>query len=165
MRRIIFAFTTLILITAACIKEKQTGNDLTVGDHIPEFSVTLNDGRTITGAYLSEGISCIVFFHTSCPDCRETLPVIQNIYDEYEPEGIRFVLISREESAAEIESFWKDNSLMMPYSAQEDRRIYEKFARTRIPRVYICEKGVIRKIYTDDPVPTYEELKNDLESY
>lgn len=165
MRRIIFIFTTLVLVMTACIKEKQTGNELVVGDHIPEFSVTLNNGRTVTSAHLSEDTSCIVFFHTSCPDCRETLPVIQDIYDKYEPEGIRFVLISREESVEDIESFWRDNSLTMPYSAQKDRSIYEKFAKTRIPRVYICQDGVIRKIYTDNPVPTYEELKNDLESY
>lgn len=164
MRRIIFALATFLMLTS-CIKERQTGNELAVGDRIPDFSVTLNDGKSVTGEYLSEGISCIVFFHTSCPDCRETLPIIQNIYNEYEPKGIRFVLISREESTKEIELFWKDNALTMPYSAQEDRSIYEKFAKTRIPRVYICQEGIIRKIYTDNPVPTYEELKNVLESY
>ena len=37
----------------------------------------------------------------------------------------------------------------MPYSAQSDRDIYELFARTRVPRVYICKDGQIKQIFTD----------------
>ncbi len=53
----------------------------------------------------------------------------------------------------------------MPYSAQKNRVIYETFAQTRIPRVYICEKGgIIRYIFTDDPNSSYDDLKSALES-
>ena len=53
----------------------------------------------------------------------------------------------------------------MPYSAQKDRVVYEKFAKERIPRVYICEKGgIIRYVYTDNPNPSYDDLKTSLEA-
>ena len=53
----------------------------------------------------------------------------------------------------------------MPYSAQESRYVYNKFASTRIPRVYICDKdGIIRYIFTDDPIPVYDDLMSSLES-
>ena len=51
----------------------------------------------------------------------------------------------------------------MPYSAQEDRSVYEKFAKTRIPRIYISKDGIIRHIFTDDPVPSYDDLKSPLD--
>lgn len=153
------------MVLSSCIKERQTGADLAVGDAVPDFTVTMNDGTSVTGASLREGTSCIVFFTTVCPDCRETLPHIQRIYDEYLPKGVNFVLISREEGPQTIEKYWSEQDYTMPYSAQNDRIIYELFARTRVPRVYICREGIIKAIFTDQPEnPSYENLKYILDT-
>lgn len=90
---------------------------------------------------------------------------MQGIYDEYVPGGVRIVLISREDASDNIEAYWAANGLEMPYSAQTDRRVYELFASSRIPRIYISdENGTVRYIFTDDPVPSYDDLKSALES-
>ena len=157
--------TTLLLIflSLSCIKERQTGSDLAIGDRIPDFSVTMDDGTTVTGAQLREGVSCIVFFTTICPDCQQTLPHVQRIYDEYQPQGVKFALISREESKESIEKYWIEQGYTMSFSGQSDRRVYELFATTRVPRVYICRGGVICSVFTDSPTPCYEELASALE--
>lgn len=144
----------------SCIfDERPQEKELSVGDMLPEFSATMNDGSVVTRAWLSGSVSCIVFFHTSCPDCQKTLPVIQRIYDEYSSKGVRFALISREEGESSISAFWEENGLTMPYSAQTTREIYNKFAQTRVPRVYISDStGKIRTIHADDPVPEYDVL-------
>ena len=124
----------------------------------------MNDGSVIDDDILAEGISVVMFFHTSCPDCQQALPRMQQIYDEYASKGIIFALVSREESSIDIEDYFNRKGLKLPYSAQSDRRVYEKFAQTRIPRIYMCEKGgIIRYIFTDDPVPSYDQLKTSLE--
>lgn len=154
----------LVCLLTSCIKEKQAGADLGVGDRIPDFEVTLNDGRVVSGAQLSDGVCCIVFFTTGCSDCRLTLPHIQKAYDEYSGKGVQFVLISREDDATSVDRYWIQQEFTMPYSAQSDRRIYELFARTRVPRVYICHDGIIKSIFTDQPSnPTYEALSAALE--
>ncbi len=157
----------LILVTAAiaigCIKEDKK-TDLMVGDGLPEFKVTMNDGRVVRSGDLKGEVSIVMFFHTTCPDCQKTLPVMQKIYDEYLPKGVKFALVSREEEESTISAFWKEKGLSMPYSAQKDRVVYEKFAQSRIPRIYINDKdGIIRYIYTDNPVPAYEDLKSSVE--
>lgn len=150
---------TLALVCFSCIKEKPTGVDLAIGEVIPDFEVTMNDGSVVTGQELRQTPSCIVFFHTSCPDCQQALPLIQQLYSKYSSQGVRFALISREEEDSTVSSYWKENSFTMPYSAQSTREIYNLFAQTRVPRIYICEKGgIIKAIYTDDPVPGFEEL-------
>ena len=167
MRRILSfsAIICLVLCCSGCINEKLQGADLKVGDRLPDFSVKMNDGRVVTDEDLIGSVSCVVLFHTSCPDCQNTLPSIQRLYDEYAPETVRFALISREEGAEEIESYWTEKSYDMPYSAQLTRKVYNKFASSRIPRVYISDKdGIIRYIYTDNPIPSYDELKSCLES-
>ena len=152
------------LILSSCIKEEQ-GVELVVGDRLPDFEVVMNDGSVVDDDILSEGVSVVMFFHTSCPDCQQALPRMQQIYDEYISKGVYFAFISREESAVDIESYFNEKGLKLPYSAQNDRKVYEQFAQTRIPRIYICEKGgIIRYIFTDDPVPTYDLLKSSLDS-
>ena len=138
--------------------------ELVVGDRLPDFEVVMNDGSVVDDDILSEGVSVVMFFHTSCPDCQQALPRMQQIYDEYISKGVYFAFISREEGVVDIESYFKEKGLKLPYSAQNDRKVYEQFAQTRIPRIYICEKGgIIRYIFTDDPVPSYDQLKSSIE--
>lgn len=164
MNRIQIYLLTAVLSLTSCIKEKQTGADLSVGDRIPDFTVEVSDRTTLTGALLREGVSLIMFFTTECPDCQETLPVVQTLYNEYIGQGVKFALISREQSEDSISSYWLSQGFTMPYSAQSDRAVYELFARSRVPRVYICRDGVIKYIFTDQPAnPTYEVLRTVLE--
>lgn len=164
MKRIIGVFVS-VLSLVGCINEKIEGTDLKVGDMIPGFNVVMNDGTAVSDRSLMGSVSFIMFFHTSCPDCQQTLPLIRDIYDPYAQKGVRFALISRYEGSEEIESYWAEHSFNMPYSAQKDRKVYNKFASSRIPRVYICDKdGIIRYIFTDDPIPTYDDLMSSIES-
>ena len=151
------------LILSSCIKEKQ-GEELAVGDRLPDFEVVMNDGSVVNDEILSGGVSVVMFFHTSCPDCQQALPRMQQIYDEYASKGVSFALISREDRTEDIEVYFNKKGLELPYSAQNDRKVYEMFAQSRIPRIYICEKGgIIRYIFTDDPVPSYDQLKSSIE--
>ena len=168
----------------SCIKDRiPQGADLEAGDRLPEFSVTMDDGSTISTADMLGGISCIVFFHTGCPDCQKTLPLVQELYDRYGVTGqisgnatngktdndmssemaqnpVRFLCISREEGAEPIAGYWAANGYTLPYSPQEGREIYNLFATFAVPRIYISDRdGIIRSIFTDNPVPTLEELE------
>ena len=161
----ILSFIISLFVLCGGIKENPKGADLRVGESLPDFEVVMNDGSVITDDILKDDVSVVMFFHTSCPDCQKVLPRMQKIYEEYASDDVRIVLISRGESEQSIGSFWTQNALKMPYSAQNDRIVYEKFASERIPRVYVCEKGgIIRYIHTDNPVPSYDDLRNSLES-
>ena len=163
MKNVIVIFY-MIVVLCGCIKDNPKGADLQVGDSLPDFEVVMNDGRVVTDDDLKENVSVVMFFHTSCKDCQQALPIMQRIYDEYASESLQIVLISREEGEESIYTYWIENGLEMPYSAQYDKKVYRKFAGTRVPRIYVNEKGgIIRHVFTDDPVPSYDDLKESLE--
>ena len=167
MKQVTLILTILcaFLCSSGCIKDNVEGVELKVGDRLPKFSVVMSDGSQVSDESLFGSVSCVMFFHTSCPDCQQTLPVIQQVYDEYASKGVIFTLISREEGVRSVSAFWTQEKFSMPFSAQSDRTVYNKFAQTRIPRVYICDKdGIIRYIYTDDPTPTYENMSDSIKS-
>ena len=167
MKQVILILTILcaFLCSSGCIKDNVEGVELKVGDRLPKFSVVMSDGSQVSDESLLGSVSCVIFFNTSCPDCQRTLPEVQQVYNEFASKGVLFTLISREQTAALIEPYWTERGYDMPYSAQADRAVYSKFAQSRIPRVYICDKdGIIRYIYTDDPTPTYENLSDSVKS-
>lgn len=132
--------------------------DLGPGDKVPEFSVKMSNGATVTDKMLAGSPSVIVFFHTGCGDCREELPVMQRLWQEY-GKTVNIICISRAESSESVARYWETNGLTMPYSAQEDSSLYYRFARSVIPRVYVIDRDlVIRQVFDDDPVASYEDL-------
>ena len=165
MNHRLIALLSIFIGLTSCIKDNPQGKDIKVGESLPRFQVTLNDGSVVTDNSLIGDVSFIMFFHSSCPDCQQALPEVQHIYDEYAQKGVKFALISREEGVSLIEQYWDEKGYNMPYSAQNNRKVYNLFATSRIPRIYISdENGIIRYIFTDDPVPTYLDLKSSIES-
>ena len=155
----------MIGILSGCILDKITDKEVKVGDALPEFEVTMNDGTVVSKESLRGNVSLMMFFHPSCPDCQQALPIVQKIYDEYTQKGLKSVLVSRECADDEVMAYWSENNLDLPYSAQSDRAVYELFASSRIPRIYISdENGIVRYIFTDDPVASYDDLKSAVES-
>lgn len=124
-----------------------------VGDRVPSFALTVDDGeqvRTFSTARLT-GETVIVFFNTTCGDCQRELPRLNDYYLQHRSdEGFQMVAISREEGAESVAAYWDANHLQIPYFAQTDRRIYNLFATSIIPRVYFCTaEGVVTRIFVE----------------
>lgn len=143
----------LLLTGCSSIEDDETKERVAVGDRVPLFSVEMvKDGErsTFSTAQLT-GETVIVFFNTTCPDCQRDLPKLNQYYLKHKvDEGFQMVAISREEGEEDVAAYWKDNGLQIPYSAQNDRRIYELFASSIIPRVYfVSAQGIVTRIFIE----------------
>ena len=157
-----FLYFALLLLLMSCSLTNDDDGDVVervkVGDRVPQFTV-----KTVDPVSGEEGIfsslsfgegggrgSCIVFFHTSCRDCQRELPRLNSYYLKHKDEGLQMVAISRAEGRESVAAFWAEHNLVIPYSAQEDRRIYELFASSVIPRVYFCSpEGIVTRMYVE----------------
>lgn len=128
-----------------------------VGDRLPDFSVEMSDGSTVTAASLRGGCSVVVLFTTRCPDCRAVLPVVQ-AFHEARPD-VAVVCIAREEDAARIAAYWQSNALTLPYSPQTDRSVYRLFATEGVPRIYVSDADLtVVAAFDDERPPTLDQL-------
>ena len=125
-----------------------------VGDPVPVFSVDMVEGGEVTTFSTGhlKGETVIVFFHTGCPDCRRELPKLNEYYLRHKADGeFQMVAISRGEGAEAVASFWSEHELQLPYSAQTDRRIYDLFASSVIPRVYfVSAQGIVTRVLVEN---------------
>lgn len=153
MRVINCLLLCLLLTGCSSIEDDETKERVAVGDRVPLFSVEMvKDGErsTFSTSHLT-GETVIVFFNTTCPDCQRDLPKLNQYYLKHKAdEGFQMVAISREEGEEDVADYWKDNGLQIPYFAQNDRRIYELFASSIIPRVYfVSAKGIVTRIFIE----------------
>ena len=157
----------LLAVLSSCISDDSDkdsqGVNLVVGDSLPTFQVTMNDGSTIRTSDLLGGVSVVVLFSVDCGDCRMELPEVQRLWNQQL--GVPIVLIARENTEEVIRSFWQQAQLTMSYSPQSDRKVYSLFASSRIPRIYISDaQGVIRFSHADDAMPTAEQLADEIKA-
>lgn len=170
MKKILLFLSLLSLISlislllSSCVSEPDPADDwsLPIGSEMPRFEVALTDGSVVLSESLKGKPTMLVFFNTSCSDCREELPVVQRIYDDMK-EDINLLCISREQDKVSVREYWKENSLTLPVSAQPNRYIYNLFAKSVIPRIFIFDaSGILTAAFSDSPLPNYTDLHTPL---
>lgn len=128
---------------------------IVVGSRVPIFSVNVVDYEGLTTSFSTNrlyGETVIVFFSTQCKDCQRELPELNDYYLKHKDDnGFQMVAISRAEGEQSVADFWSANNLQIPYSAQENRKIYDLFASSVIPRVYfVSSSGIITKVLIEN---------------
>lgn len=148
-------------MAGGCIRDDDPDNvGVAPGDKLPEFSVTISDGTVCGSQTLSGRWGVIEFFNTGCGDCRESFPVLQEVSEYYQDNPkVEVIAIAREENSEDIETYWSENNLTIPWSAQPDRKVYNLFATVGIPRLYISNPdGVIAAAYGPENPPTATQI-------
>ncbi|MCM1312140.1 MAG: TlpA family protein disulfide reductase [Bacteroides sp.] len=164
--RIIFIFAGLLF--GGCMDDTQSDNtdfELKEGDRLPSFRIEKNDGDTIATNDLYGKISVIMLFNTSCPDCRQEIPRMQEVYNwYYEHPEVEFLCISRAEERLSVEKFWTENNITLPFSPQSTTDVFKLFADYTIPRIYVADKTlVIRAAFNDNPIATAEDIIRNID--
>lgn len=145
---------TLLGCSMADDEESKVKERVSVGDRLPVFTVATVEADGTAGTFSTarlKGETVVVLFNTSCSDCRRELPRMNEYYLQHRGDkGFQMVAISREEGAESVAAYWKEQGLEIPYSAQTDRRIYNLFASSIIPRTYFCSAdGIITQILVE----------------
>lgn len=160
----------LSVCLCSCINDDRdlspTGENLSVGDKIPQFQIDLFipdslDWRVSSLSSSTLSTPCItvnsndlrgkrvylLFFNTTCKDCQKEFPEVQSLYEKVRSDSnYVFMAVAREQGREAIEEYWKQNGLTLPYSEQNDRRIYNLFASQNIPLLYVIdEDGIINE--------------------
>lgn len=153
MKQIFLLLVIAVGLMTSCLGKLEENAKVTdivsVGQRLPDFTVTTSDSSLVSSGNLRGHASVIVFFSTQCKDCQRALPALQNVYNKYKAR-VTFVCISRAQSGNDVAAYWQAQGLNMPYSAQTDRSVYALFATAGIPRVYVSDNnGIVRAIYVE----------------
>ncbi|MDR2039355.1 MAG: TlpA family protein disulfide reductase [Bacteroidales bacterium] len=151
----------------SCISDKDdkdTKNDVRIDDHIPVFEIK-NEERSLKSPDDFQGKkTLLVFFTTTCSDCRREMPFAEYAYRQLGSQGLNVVTIGRGETREAVDDFWKKLDLSMPYFLDSDRKVFDLFASQTIPRLYLVNENgiVVWMLVNDFGYGSFTQEKGDL---
>ena len=140
-------------------------NHVKEGDPLPSFEAYGAAHQLLTTEMLTGKRVVLVLFSTECPDCQRELPKIEAVWKHFKEEAdFTVVTIARGESAEMVSAYWEKEAgekkpFTMPFYLDPDRAIFNAFANSYVPRVYLVNReGVITWMGIETIEPTAEEL-------
>ncbi len=77
------------------------------------------DGEPVTGETFQDEVTVINFWYAACAPCRKEAPDLQEIYEEFEPDGVQFYGVNTRDTQATAEAF--ERNFGITYPSMEDR--------------------------------------------
>ncbi len=154
LKLILPVILTLVLLLASCSAgpEPLDGKSPAVpvkGTQInnlaPDFQLQSLDGQTISLSDLRGKPVLINFWASWCPPCREEMPYLQEIYEEWTDKGLVVLAINIGESSSTAEEFIQSYNLSFTVLLDTEQDIAQRYNITGIPTTLFIDKdGIIQ---------------------
>lgn len=127
-----------------------------------DFTLPLLDGKTFRlGDYRGKPVM-INFFASWCLPCREEMPVIEKIVQEYQPKGVIFLGVAVDDTEKKMKDFVARYGVSFPVGLDKTSEIQKTFGLYGIPTTYFIDKhGIIN--YFHSGTVTEELLQHELD--
>ena len=121
------------------------GNYVKVGEQVPNFTITMLNGKTLNINNLKGKVVLVNFWATWCPYCVQELTRFpEEIVKKYAGKDFAVVCIDRmdgnRETRAKVEDFMKAKGYKFPVGLDEGGKVFGMFATSGIPRNYVIDK-------------------------
>ncbi len=134
---IIIAFSLLTLSpSASAVKVKQVA---------PDFTLASNKGGNIRLKDLRGKVVMINFWATWCAPCREELPLLNALYNNYKSKGFVLLGVNIDDKSKLANKMIKELNIKFPVLFDSNQATSELYDLQAMPSTFILDKnGVIR---------------------
>ena len=144
-RAILPGILALVLLLAGCsARSEPVGAQ--PGEQAPDFQLQNLDGQDVSLSGLRGKPVLINFWAIRCPPCRDEMPYIQQIYEEWSDKGLMLLAINISEGPSEVEEFMRGNNLTLPVLLDTKEAAAQMYNVTAIPTTFFIDRdGIIQE--------------------
>lgn len=166
LERIIQTLITLLLaVFVYVIFDSFHERVVEVGDSAPDFSITADNGRTVSLSNFGGKLLVLNFWATWCPPCVEEIPSLDAFQKQFARAGVVVLGVSVDKDEKVYRDFLARAHVSFLTARDPDRKINADYGTLRFPETYIIDaRGkVLRKIISNADWMNERMLK-DVES-
>src|SRR5713226_4105894 len=136
-----------------------------VGDTAPDFSITADNGRTITPTNFGGKLLVLNFWATWCPPCIEEPPSLNQFQRRFANSGVVVLGISIDKDEKAYRDFLTRARVSFLTARDPDNKINVEYGTLKVPETYIIDSSgkVLRKIISNTDWMS-ERMIRDVES-
>ena len=116
-----------------------------VGKAAPALTLTDMQGRQVSLAQFHGKVVILNFWATWCPPCREEMPSMEKLYQDYKEQGLVLLAVNIEENGKQaVSTFLQKRPYSFPILLDSDNVAQNTFGVFRFPESFIIDRnGVI----------------------
>ena len=158
---------SILCVMALAVRAQEDNADIVkLGDRMPAFTITRDNGATISSSSFDGKVILINFFATWCPPCQKALADVQkSLWPKYKDrDDFVLLVVGREHTDADLVKYNERKGFDFPLYPDKNRAIFGAFAKNLIPRSYLVGKDgqvvYVTKGYTAEE---FAELMEQIE--
>jgi cytochrome c biogenesis protein CcmG, thiol:disulfide interchange protein DsbE len=133
-----------------------------VGDRAPDFSITADNGTTVSRSGFSGKLLVLNFWATWCQPCIEELPSLDQFQRQFANSGVVVLGVSVDKDEKAYKRFLSRVNVAFLTARDPDNKINSEYGTFKFPETYIINRDgkVLSKIisatnWTDDRMTNY----------
>jgi cytochrome c biogenesis protein CcmG, thiol:disulfide interchange protein DsbE len=160
------AFAALLATLACSAPEDGQYRALAAGDTVPEFGAPLLDGDSLHLASLRGQPVLLNIWATWCAPCREEMPALQALHEEYGPRGLRIIGVSVDSRGAEpaIRRFLEEGGYTFTILHDAADAVSRQFRTFGVPETFLIDgDGLVVRRWIGKFDPLAPDVVRDIE--
>jgi len=135
-----------------------------LGSPAPDFTLQTVDGTSVQLAQFKGKPVWINFWATWCVPCREEMPAMQELYDQYRDQGLVILAVNMEEDAPTVRRWIESGGYTFTFVLDDQGQQVKRYNVTAAPTSYFVGRdGIIRdqklgQISRDEMVAKLDKL-------
>ncbi|HJZ99263.1 MAG TPA: TlpA disulfide reductase family protein [Candidatus Solibacter sp.] len=119
-----------------------------VGDSAPDFSITTDNGRTITTSNFGGKLLVLNFWATWCPPCIDELPSLNEFQRHFANSGVVVLGVSIDKDEKAYKDFLARARVSFLTARDPESKINVDYGTLKVPETYIIDTQgkVVRKV-------------------
>jgi peroxiredoxin len=133
-----FALAAVALALAGCSVDAPGAG----GTDAPAYAAPTLAGDTLALSDLRGEAVVLNIWATWCPPCREEMPSLQQLHQQYQADGLRVVAVSidNRSAAGEVRRFVEENGITFTILHDADERVTRTFRAAGVPETYLIDR-------------------------
>jgi peroxiredoxin len=133
-----------------------------VGDTAPDFTITTDNGRTISRSNFGGRLLVLNFWATWCPPCIQEMPSLEQFHNQLAPSGVVVLGISVDKDEKVYRNFLARANVSFLTARDPGSGVNADYGTFKYPETYIIDSSgkVVQKIigaenWTDERMVSY----------